>query len=129
MKSVILGVGFSACLLLGLFIVQQQDATADQATVEQVSNSTTVEQAPNNTTVEQYGDCVTEAGSSENKCSFNSDCKYGKCSKGKCGACGFTSECNGWGKCSKGQCGACGFDSECKGFGKCSKGKCTKSPY
>ncbi len=62
------------------------------------------------------------------KCSFNSDCPHGKCKGGKCGACGFDSECKGWGKCKGGQCGACGFDSECKGFGKCSGGKCTKKP-
>ena len=63
------------------------------------------------------------------KCSFNSDCKYGKCVKGRCGGCSFNSDCKGWGKCSKGQCGACSFSSECKGFGSCSGGRCTKSPY
>jgi len=59
-------------------------------------------------------------------CSFDSDCKWnGKCSGGKCGACGFDSDCN-VGKCSNGKCGACGFDSDCKG-GKCSGGKCSNS--
>jgi uncharacterized low-complexity protein len=59
-------------------------------------------------------------------CSFDSDCKgNGKCSSGKCGACGFDSDCN-VGKCSNGKCGACGFDSDCKG-GKCSGGRCSNS--
>jgi hypothetical protein len=72
---------------------------------------------------------VPEAQTFAKKCSFNSDCPYGKCSKGKCGACSFNSDCKGWGKCSKGQCGACSFNSDCKGFGGCSSGRCKKSPY
>jgi len=59
-------------------------------------------------------------------CNFDSDCKgNGKCSGGKCGACGFDSDCN-VGKCSNGKCGACSFDSDCKG-GKCSSGKCSNA--
>jgi len=120
MKSVFLGVGMFACLMAGVLAVQQRDATADQAMVER---------APAEAAAEAQDECLTQVDSSEKKCSFNSDCKYGKCAKGVCGSCGFTSDCNGWGKCSGGQCGACGFDSECKGFGKCDKSKCTKSPY
>jgi uncharacterized low-complexity protein len=63
------------------------------------------------------------------KCGFDSDCPYGKCGGGQCGACGFDSDCKGWGKCSGGQCGACNFDSDCKGFGSCSGGHCAKSPW
>lgn len=63
------------------------------------------------------------------KCSFASDCKYGKCKSGKCGSCSFKSDCKGWGKCKSGQCGACSFDSDCKGHGKCKSGQCSKSPY
>jgi hypothetical protein len=63
------------------------------------------------------------------KCGFDSDCPYGKCSGGQCGACGFDSDCKGWGKCSKGQCGSCGFDSDCGSFGPCSSGHCAKSPW
>ena len=79
--------------------------------------------------VEDYTIGMSMPDSPLKKCSFNSDCSHGKCKSGKCGACGFNSDCKGWGKCAKGQCGACSFDSECKGFGKCSSGKCTKSPY
>lgn len=63
------------------------------------------------------------------KCSFNSDCHYGKCKRHRCGGCSFQSDCKGWGKCKKGWCGGCSFQSDCKGFGKCSHGHCTKSPY
>lgn len=65
------------------------------------------------------------------KCSFNSDCPYGKCKSGQCGGCDFNSDCKGWGKCKSGRCGACDFASDCgkAGFGSCSSGSCTKSPY
>ncbi len=65
------------------------------------------------------------------KCNFQSDCKYGKCKRGRCGACDFQSDCRGWGKCKRGRCGACDFQSDCKkkGFGSCRSGRCTKSPY
>jgi len=65
----------------------------------------------------------------EKKCSFDSDCPHGKCKSGKCGGCGFDSDCKGWGKCKDGWCGSCGFDSDCKDFGGCSSGQCKKSPY
>jgi hypothetical protein len=63
------------------------------------------------------------------KCSFNSDCRWGKCKKGRCGGCSFNSDCKGWGKCKKGWCGGCSFQSDCKGFGGCKSGRCKKSPY
>lgn len=66
---------------------------------------------------------------SAKKCSFQSDCEYGKCKGGQCGGCDFQSDCKGWGKCKNGQCGGCDFQSDCKGFGSCSSGQCTKSPY
>ena len=120
MKSVAAIAGQFVCLTVGFVITQQRDADAHKATTAQVS-------APDGQSADVL---ITEPEAEpKKKCSFNSDCKYGKCSKGKCGACGFKSDCNGWGTCSKGQCGACGFDSDCKGFGKCSGGKCTKSPY
>jgi len=63
------------------------------------------------------------------KCSFNSDCKYGKCGSGKCGYCDFNSDCNGYGVCSDHQCGRCSFSSDCGSFGPCSSGRCEKSPW
>ena len=56
-------------------------------------------------------------------CGSDSDCKFGTCSSGRCGACGSDSDCRGHGKCSGGRCGACGSDSDCR-IGKCSSGKC-----
>ena len=63
------------------------------------------------------------------KCSFQSDCPYGTCKSGQCGACSFQSDCKGWGTCKNGQCGGCSFQSDCKGFGACNSGHCEKSPY
>lgn len=63
------------------------------------------------------------------KCSFNSDCRYGNCKSGSCGACSFNSDCKGWGNCKSGMCGSCSFNSDCKGFGDCKSGRCSKSPY
>jgi hypothetical protein len=116
MKIASVVAGFAICLAIGLFAAQQDadaDVTGSQVTAAQTQLSVFAPEP------ETYG----------KKCSFNSDCPYGKCKGGQCGACSFNSDCKGWGKCKGGQCGACGFDSECKGFGKCSGGKCTKSPY
>lgn len=102
-----------ACLVVGLAVVlvgAQRDANAEQATIE-VSIDTP------------------QADAVDKKCGFDSDCPHGKCKSGKCGGCGFNSDCKGWGVCKSGWCGGCNFDSECKGFGKCSSNKCTKSPY
>ena len=135
MKTAFFGVGLVACLLAGMVIANQGDATAELASAERGSevNESVTDQP------EQTPMCQPEAASPElvsprgeplaKKCSFDSDCSHGKCKSGECGGCGFKSDCKGWGKCDKGKCGACSFDSECKGFGKCSKGKCTKSPY
>ena len=110
---------FVAGLFLCLTIVIAQQPSAD------------AQPAGSQITAEAVSQVPIESPEAEafKKCSFNSDCPYGKCGKGKCGACSFNSDCKGWGKCSKGQCGACSFSSECKGFGSCSGGRCTKSPY
>jgi hypothetical protein len=120
MKSALVVAGVFICLTVGLVITQQTNAGAEPVTAGQL----TAAQSP----AAQVPIFNPEPEMAK-KCSFSSDCPYGKCSKGKCGACSFTSDCKGWGKCSKGQCGACSFSSECKGFGKCSGGRCTKSPY
>jgi hypothetical protein len=115
MKNALWFAGLFFCLTLGLAIAQPTDAGAEPqvAPLQDVSQQTVFTPEPE----------------ALKKCSSSSDCPYGKCSKGRCGACSFNSDCKGWGKCSKGQCGACSFSSECKGFGKCSGGRCTKSPY
>ena len=140
MKRIILGVGLSVCLLLGLVIVQQSDATAEQASrdaVSYIADSIVLVPQAAEPAPEQYESCTPQADLSGlegtqavpyKKCSFNSDCPYGKCKSGKCGSCSFNSDCKGWGKCKSGQCGACSFNSECKDFGGCSSGRCKKSP-
>jgi len=93
MKNTFLFAGLFFCLTVVLAVAQPGDAGAEQQVTAQA----------------QQQDVFTPAPEAMKKCSFNSDCPYGKCSKG--------------------QCGACSFSSECKGFGTCSGGRCTKSPY
>lgn len=71
----------------------------------------------------------TDIAAAAPSCSFNSDCKYGKCGGGKCGYCDFNSDCNGYGICNEHQCGYCNFTSECGAFGDCSNHHCTKAPW
>ena len=52
---------------------------------------------------------ATQAAPLAKRCSFNSDCPYGKCKHNKCGG--------------------CSFNSDCKGFGGCKNGRCKRSPY
>jgi len=115
MKQSFVVAGLFLCLTVALAATQHGRAVAEQVTSQDRSEPLTIFAQP--------------AEVLAKKCSFNSDCPYGKCTKSTCGGCGFNSDCKGWGKCSKGQCGSCGFDSDCKGFGKCSGGRCTKSPY
>ena len=115
MKRALVILGLCVCVACGYLLIQR-DANADPA------------DQPIAAAVELDVDAI-EAEEVAKKCSFNSDCKYGKCKSGKCGGCSFNSDCNGWGKCKSGWCGGCSFNSECKGFGSCSSGKCTKSPY
>jgi hypothetical protein len=107
--------GLLLCLFVALVVTRHGDAVAQPVAAEDTAEGLTIFAPP----VEALA----------KKCSFNSDCAYGKCTKGQCGGCSFNSDCKGWGKCSKGRCGSCGFDSDCKGFGKCSSGRCSKSPY
>jgi hypothetical protein len=121
MKRALILAGLFVVFTVGLVVMQQQDADARLATTPQVSALAADLAAP-------VGVSEPEA-QPRKKCSFNSDCRYGKCKKGKCGGCSFQSDCKGWGKCKGGWCGACSFQSDCKGWGKCSGGRCTKSPY
>lgn len=113
MKSVAIVVGIVACLAVGFIVT---DSEAEQVVGAQEGYSQQLPVQP-------------PAAETYKKCSFNSDCPYGKCKSGRCGSCSFNSDCKGWGKCKGGRCGSCSFSSDCKGFGKCSSGKCTKSPY
>ncbi len=140
MKTAFFVAGLVVCLVAGLVIAEQGNASAERARTQVSSVGEPVTESP-----EVYANQICrlevalpdflsfkighKATPLSKKCSFNSDCSHGKCAKSKCGACSFNSDCKGWGKCSKGKCGSCSFDSECKDFGKCSKGKCTKSPY
>ena len=114
MKKVAIIAGIAVCLAFGFVVIQQSEVGA-----EQVAAQTTSHQLP----------VTPPAAETYKKCSFNSDCPYGKCKGGRCGACSFNSDCKGWGKCKGGRCGSCSFASDCKGFGKCSSGRCTRSPY
>ncbi len=113
MKRALIVAGIVASLAVAFVLTQQPEAIADQIKPQAAAELPVTPPA-----AETY-----------KKCSFNSDCPYGKCKSGRCGACSFNSDCKGWGKCKSGRCGACSFSSDCKGFGKCSGGKCTKSPY
>ncbi len=110
MKSALAVTSLFVFLSVGIVVTQPATADAEQLTAAQTIFNP-------------------EAETLSKKCSFNSDCSHGKCSKNRCGGCSFNSDCKGWGKCSKGWCGGCSFNSDCKGFGKCSSGKCTKAPY
>lgn len=123
MKRAFLLAGLFVVFTVGLVVMQQQDADAgaNQAIAQQVSApaADSADRAP-----------ITEpAAQPRKKCSFNSDCPYGKCKKNKCGGCSFNSDCKGWGKCKSGWCGGCSFQSDCKGFGSCKSGRCSKPPY
>ena len=107
-------------LTVGFVITQQRDADAYKVTKSQVTAPT------GQATALQITEPRFEP---KKKCSFSSDCRYGKCKKGRCGGCSFQSDCKGWGKCKNGWCGACSFQSDCKGWGSCRSGRCTKSPY
>jgi hypothetical protein len=121
MKRAFLLAGIFVVFTVGIVVMQRQDADASQGPAAQVSASTGDMAGP----VE-----VTEPEAQPRKrCSFNSDCPYGKCKNHRCGGCSFQSDCKGWGKCRNGWCGSCSFQSDCKGFGRCSSGRCTKSPY
>jgi hypothetical protein len=121
MKSGLVISSLVVCLSLGLVLLQQTNAGA-----EQVDSAETTAPAAAPAQPHVFAPAPETFAK---KCSFNSDCPYGKCKKGRCGGCSFNSDCKGWGKCKKGWCGGCSFDSDCKGFGKCTSGKCTKSPY
>ncbi|MBU1240353.1 hypothetical protein KKF84_09535 [Myxococcota bacterium] len=120
-KTIILSVFIA--VTLGIVVTKQQNAGAKQVTT--VEKTT----APTPTSESALPIFGAHLESYSKKCSFNSDCPYGKCKHNKCGSCSFNSDCKGWGKCKSGRCGGCSFNSDCKGFGKCSSGKCTKSPY
>jgi len=113
MKRVIVAISVSACLLVGIVIARQNVRAENRAPA--AVTSLDVPQTP--------------APQELQSCGSNSDCKYGICSGGKCGACSGSSDCNGWGTCSQGQCGSCGSNSDCTTFGDCNSGKCSKSPY
>lgn len=121
MKNFAIIAGLCLVAIGTISALNQRDADANPPATATLKATT---QAP--TTVPSVGG---DAEMFAKKCSFSSDCPYGKCGKGTCGACSFTSDCKGWGKCDKGRCGACSFSSECKGFGGCSSGRCKKSPY
>ncbi len=121
MKRVLFLAGVFVAFTVGLVFMQQQDADAGQPKARQVSG-------PSAHLAPPVGVSEPEA-QPRKKCSFSSDCPYGKCKRGKCGACGFNSDCKGWGKCKRGRCGGCDFNSDCKGFGGCKSGRCRKSPY
>jgi len=147
MNRIVLGVGLTACLVVAGVIAHQGSATAEQS--DQLTSAAVgvpalavPAEAATSQAAETYPACTPQNASTTwtgnqagnqaepyKKCSFNSDCKYGKCKSGKCGSCSFNSDCKGWGKCKSGKCGACSFQSECKGFGGCSSGRCKKSPY
>jgi hypothetical protein len=110
--------------MIGLVIAQQRDAGADQ--VKAAKGTVTVTQTEPMSQVSVF---MPEAETYAKKCSFNSDCPYGTCTKNVCGGCSFNSDCKGWGKCSNGWCGSCSFNSDCQGFGSCKNGRCEKSPY
>lgn len=122
MKRGLIFAGLFVVFTMGLVALHQQDADADtsKATATQVASPTA--DSPD------LGVTEPEA-QPRKKCSFNSDCRYGKCKKSRCGGCSFNSDCKGWGKCKSGWCGGCSFKSDCKGFGSCRSGRCTKSPY
>jgi hypothetical protein len=107
-------------LTVGFVVVKNQSAKAEN-TKKEIATQT---QKVNLTAITE-----TEIIPLSKKCSFNSDCKYGKCKGNKCGSCSFKSDCKGWGVCKSNKCGGCSFKSDCKGFGDCKSGRCTKSPY
>lgn len=123
MKRAFFLAGIFAVFTVGLVVMQQQDADAGvrKANTPQVS-------APAAELSDRVDVSEPEA-QPQKKCSFNSDCRYGKCKKSRCGGCSFNSDCKGWGKCKRGWCGGCSFNSDCKGFGGCKSGRCKKSPY
>ena len=121
MKRTIFLAGLFVVFTVGLVVLQQQDADAGQINLQQVN-------AAEAEVCDQVLFTEPEA-QPRKKCSFNSDCRYGKCKRSKCGGCSFNSDCKGWGKCKSGWCGGCSFNSDCKGFGGCKNGRCKKSPY
>ncbi len=90
MKKVIMGGLVVLAFLVGLFVAQQQSASARQTATPQVAPAAAVDQAP--VTTPEPEPCA-------KKCNFNADCPHGKCKNGFCGACDFNSDCKGWGKC------------------------------
>ena len=121
MKSAFVIAGLCILFLVGFVVLPQSNAGAKGTTV--ASRSVTDGLAA----MRALGDDFQLQP--KKRCSFNSDCRYGKCKKSRCGGCSFNSDCKGWGKCKRGWCGGCSFNSDCKGFGSCSHGHCTKSPY
>jgi len=127
MKQIVSTIAIFALLAVaGVASADRAPTSQDTATAAPQSSAVTVTRAWTTAFPERL---MSMPADPLKKCGFDSDCSHGKCKSGKCGGCGFDSECKGWGKCKSGQCGACGFDSECKGFGKCKSGKCEKSPY
>jgi hypothetical protein len=121
MKRLSIAIGLFLCLTVALVALNQNQASA--------ASDAVVAAATTGTPAAQGDFFVPDAETYGKKCSFNSDCRYGKCKKSRCGGCSFNSDCKGWGKCKKGWCGGCSFNSDCKGFGGCKSGRCKKSPY
>jgi hypothetical protein len=114
MKRIVGAILVSACVLVGLAVARENvRAESTPAPVTSVS----VPQAPELRSL------------AADDCGTNSDCKYGICTGGHCGACAGSADCKGWGTCSNGKCGFCGTNSDCTTFGECNSGKCSKSPY
>ena len=108
------------CLVAGMLVIglNRADASASSPATAPATAERALPATP-----------ATQAAPLAKRCSFNSDCPYGKCKHGKCGGCSFNSDCKGWGKCKGGWCGGCSFNSDCKAFGGCKSGRCKRSPY
>lgn len=127
MRNVWLVGSLGLCLAAGILVLGQNRADAAKASPSTVASTPVAITGASDLTA---GPASTQRDVPlAKRCSFNSDCPYGKCRHGKCGGCSFNSDCKGWGKCRHGQCGGCSFNSDCKGFGGCTSGHCKRSPY